>query len=53
VDETYNPDLGLCQAEGHNHNVDLAAAVDAAIVRTLLVATATQLFGKLNYWMPG
>jgi RND superfamily putative drug exporter len=30
----------------------VAVAVDAAIVRPLLVPAAMQLFGKLNYWMP-
>jgi len=31
----------------------IAVAVDAAIVRTLLVPAAMQLFGPLNWWMPG
>jgi len=31
----------------------IAVAVDAALVRTLLVPAAMQLFGRLNYWMPG
>jgi uncharacterized membrane protein YdfJ with MMPL/SSD domain len=31
----------------------IAVAVDAAVVRTLLVPAAMQLFGRLNWWMPG
>jgi len=30
----------------------IAVAVDAAIVRTLLVPAAMQLFDKLNWWLP-
>ncbi len=31
----------------------IAVAVDAAIVRTLLVPAAMQLFGRYNWWLPG
>ncbi len=31
----------------------VAVAVDAAIVRTLLVPAALKLFDRLNWWMPG
>jgi len=31
----------------------IAVIVDAAIVRALLVPAAMQLFGKLNWWLPG
>jgi RND superfamily putative drug exporter len=31
----------------------LAIAIDATIVRLVLVPTAMELFGKWNWWLPG
>jgi len=31
----------------------IAVAIDAAIVRTLLVSATMKVFGNINWWLPG